>query len=500
MRMKMKICRALTVAGSDSGGGAGIQADLKTFAALGVYGSSVITAITAQNTMGVTRSQGISADMVGDQIDAVLSDIGADAIKTGMLYDGDIIEHLTNKLDFYDVGCLIVDPVMIATSGVRLLNESGVNALRSKLLPRAAFITPNVDEASVLCGYSIESQADLKRAAGDLHHMGADFVVITGITKNDQCIDLGFDGQEYRELTGPLIDTTNTHGTGCSFSAALTAYMAQGLSPWSAVAMAKKYIDIGLRYAYQVGGGRGPINHMAAFFPGDLANINVCQTRAQAFDSWGSKIDLPAGPLLNVIIGGPLCAGKNYAEITRIAVKNGARLIQLREKEGDTGQLVNIAMEMGKVCHEYNALFVVNDRVDIAMASGADGLHIGQDDLAPQMARAILGPEKIIGVSAGNMGEAEAAAAGGADYLGVGPVYPTLSKDCKNVACGNELIAQIVDRLSIPVIAIGGINTANTPPIIKAGASGIAVISAILGANDLSDATQDFMKVLRGSY
>jgi len=492
----MHINKALTIAGSDSGGGAGIQADLKTFAALGVYGTSVITAITAQNTLGVLNSAGISPTLVEEQLDAVLSDIGADAIKTGMLYDDDIIEVIVNRLKFYQVPSLVIDPVMAATSGDILLNYKGIDALREKLLPMAAFITPNVDEASALCGFYIESQKDLNKAAMELHSMGADFVIITGIQRDNQSTDYCYNGIEIQELTAPIIDTPHTHGTGCSFSAALTACIARGMSPWTAVYMAKRYVTSGLRYAYQVGNGKGPLNHLASFYPGRLDDRDILETRFNAFNKWGNKPRLEPFPVLNVIIGGPLCAGKDYTELTRLAVENGARLIQLREKDSETQQLIETAVNMCKVCHDYGALFVVNDRVDVAAASGADGVHIGQEDMKPQMARTLLGPEKIIGVSAGNLIEAEAAVAAGADYLGVGPVYPTISKDCKNDACGSGLIDEIVTRVPIPVIAIGGITPENTNPPLEAGASGIAVISAILGADDPAGAVKEFMKVL----
>jgi thiamine-phosphate diphosphorylase len=172
-------------------------------------------------------------------------------------------------------------------------------------------------------------------------------------------------------------------------------------------------------------------------------------------------------------------------------------LIQLREKEGDTRDLVNMAIKMCQVCHENGALFVVNDRVDVAIASGADGIHIGQDDLDPKMARALLGPEKIIGVSVGDVAEAEAAAADGADYLGVGPAYPTNSKDCKNDAGGSELIEEIVSQTSLPVIAIGGITPDNSSPLLRAGAKGVAVISSILGAAQPELVVREFMKSLK---
>lgn len=496
----MNISKTLTIAGSDSGGGAGIQADLKTFAALGVYGSSVITAITAQNTLGVKASAGIATELVDSQLEAVLNDMGADAVKTGMLFSDAIIETISKRLNYNRVPCLVVDPVMVATSGDRLLSESGVSAMREKLLPLADFITPNQDEASVLCGFPIKNEKDLYKAAFELHQLGAKFVIITGVKADGQSIDYCYDGFEHRKLLTSFVKTLHTHGTGCSFSAALASYMARGFSPWSAAAMAKKYITSGLRYGYRVGSGRGPLNHQFLFYPGNLADSEVLETRARAFKDWNRRPLLDSFPLLNVIIGGPLCQRKDYSALTRMVVENGAGLIQLREKEGDTRQLVELAEDMCRVCHEFGALFVVNDRVDVAIASGADGLHIGQDDLSPQLARALLGPGKIVGVSAVNMAEAEAALAAGADYLGVGPVYPTVSKDCVVDACGIELLASIASRVPVPVIAIGGITPENTPPLLKAGVSGVAVISAILGADDPALVTDEFVKVMALNY
>lgn len=492
----MSIKKALTIAGSDSGGGAGIQADLRTFAALGVYGTSVVTAVTAQNTRGIADSVGIAAALVEEQLDAILADIGANAIKTGMLYDEHIIETVVRRFKFNQCPSLVVDPVMAATSGDALLNYKGIDVMREKLVPCATVITPNREEASALCGFYIESTDDLRRAAREINNLGADFVIITGIQQEGQSIDFCYDGLEFNQLQGPIIDTGNTHGTGCSFSAALTAYLAKGATPWTAAGMAKKYVASGLRWSYRVGRGSSPINHLAAFLPGRLDDPDILAARAGVFRDWGRRVQLPDYPLLNLIIGGNLCAGQDYAELTRMAVMNGARLIQLREKDWDTRRLVDTATEMARICRRYGALFVVNDRVDVAAASGADGVHIGQEDLNPTMARALLGPEKIIGVSAGSITEALAAVADGADYLGVGPVYPTISKECKHDAGGPGLIASIKASVSVPVIAIGGITPDNTRPLIKAGAAGVAVISSILGAADPVRVMHDFRKIL----
>lgn len=490
-----RIKKVLTIAGSDSGGGAGIQADMKTFAALGVYGSSVITAVTAQNTLKVEGIYGVSPHFVEKQLDAVLTDIGADAVKTGMLNDANIIEVISKKLKSYPRLCLVVDPVMVATSGDRLLSPAGECALREKLLPHADFVTPNIEEASVLCGFTVANEEDIFKALRKIHGMGPDFVVITGMKKGRESVDFCYDGNEIRELKGPIVQTSSTHGTGCSFSAALAAFLAKGVPAWEAVAMAKDFIIAALRYAYRTGSGRGSLNHLASFFPGRIDDLEVLKTRVNAFHAWGVKPDPGSFPLLNVIIGGPLCHGKDYAELTGEIVKAGARLIQLREKEADTRKLVEMARKMREVCHSSGALLVVNDRVDVAAAAGADGVHLGQDDLSPRMARSILGPEKIIGVSAGNLAEAEAAVAEGADYLGVGPVYFTTSKECDVPPGGGSLIADVASQVKVPVIAIGGVTPENALPLLKAGAAGVAVISAVLAGPAPEREVERFMEV-----
>jgi len=210
-----KVARALTIAGSDSGGGAGIQADLKTFAALGVYGASVLTAITAQNTRGVTAIFEIPPPIVAEQIRAVLDDIGADAVKTGMLSSSAIIGTVAGELRRYGVDRLVVDPVMVAKSGDRLLREDAVQALRSDLLPLAHVITPNLPEAEVLVGKPLKDDAALREAARAIHAMGARHVVIKGGHRpGPVAADLLFDGREFRTFSAEWVDTAHTHGTG----------------------------------------------------------------------------------------------------------------------------------------------------------------------------------------------------------------------------------------------------------------------------------------------
>ena len=253
--------RAMTIAGSDSGGGAGIQADLKAFVAMGVYGSSVITAVTAQNTLRVGDVLELPVSLVRAQIDAVASDIGTDAVKTGMLSSAAIIEAVVEKIDEHGLGNLVVDPVMVAKSGDRLLREDAVEALRSLLLPRAAVVTPNIPEAEALTGRRIESVDDARAAAVELVGMGARVAVVKGGHMDGPAIDIFYDGEEFRAFTAERIATTSTHGTGCTFASATAAGLAKGLTPQDAVERAKVYVTEAIRRAFPMGSGHGPLNH-----------------------------------------------------------------------------------------------------------------------------------------------------------------------------------------------------------------------------------------------
>ena len=255
------IRKALTIAGSDSGAGAGIQADLKTFAALGVYGTSAITAITAQNTVGVTQVFALSPKLVGAQIDAVIEDIGAHALKTGMLANAAIIDLVANKIHRHRLKNIVVDPVMVATSGDLLIKKNAVAALRSRLLPLATVVTPNIPEAEELTGMPLRSSEDIEQAARLIVAMGAKAVVIKGGHLEGPAIDLFYYGIKMRELDAQRIHTKNTHGTGCTFSAAIATYLAKGEDLESAVRSAKKYITGAIRAGFTVGAGHSPVHH-----------------------------------------------------------------------------------------------------------------------------------------------------------------------------------------------------------------------------------------------
>jgi hydroxymethylpyrimidine/phosphomethylpyrimidine kinase len=259
--------RALTIAGSDSGGGAGIQADLKTFTALGVYGLSVLTAITAQNTRGVTGVAEVGLDLIGSQIDAVLSDIGADAAKTGMLASVPVIELVAQKVAEYGLDRLVVDPVMVAKGGDPLVTGEAVEALRDLLLPRALVVTPNRFEAERLAGMKLDTRSDLEAAARRIHGLGARYVVLKGGRDAGPAVDLIYDGGDFIELTADRVETTSLHGSGCTFSAAIAAGLATGLDPIAACRRAKSFVTEAIRRAPGLGGGHGPLNHLITVEP-----------------------------------------------------------------------------------------------------------------------------------------------------------------------------------------------------------------------------------------
>ncbi|GAB6144553.1 bifunctional hydroxymethylpyrimidine kinase/phosphomethylpyrimidine kinase [Desulfocicer niacini] len=263
--------RVLTIAGSDSGGGAGIQADIKTFSALGCFGMSVITALTAQNTRVVTDILPVPPAFIAAQMDAVLEDIGVDAVKIGMLHSPEVIETVAQKLVQWKCPNVVVDPVMVSKSGDKLLREDAVKALKQTLIPLATLITPNLPEASVLLDRPVETAGEMSRAAQDLAELGCANVMVKGghLTGEDSG-DLLFDKQSQAmiNLPGERIDTKNSHGTGCTLSSAITANLARGMALEPAVKMAKVYITHALRAGaeYHTGKGHGPVHHFYKFW------------------------------------------------------------------------------------------------------------------------------------------------------------------------------------------------------------------------------------------
>lgn len=269
--------KVLTIAGSDSGGGAGIQADLKTMTVHGVYGASVITSVTAQNTLGVQGIKNLDAEFVAVQIDSVLSDIKIDALKTGMLGSREIVEITAEKIEEYGLDNLVVDPVMAASSGDLLLAENAVESYKEKLFPLAKIITPNLMEAKILAGKDPADELSSKYLAEELYKYGSEYVLIKGGHLNNDfknnnsskakgsaylAVDLLYDGREFVEFEAEYINTRHTHGTGCTLSASLASNLAKDLSIKEAVALSKTYITEAIKNGFKVGKGNNPVNHI----------------------------------------------------------------------------------------------------------------------------------------------------------------------------------------------------------------------------------------------
>lgn len=255
------IKRVLTIAGSDSGGGAGIQADIKTFSAFKVYGMSVITAVTAQNTSRINGIVALSPDFIGLQIESIFSDIGVDGIKIGMLYNPDIVLTIAKKMKDNDIPIVVVDPVMSSKGGEVLLKDEGVRILKKELLPAASLLTPNLPEAEILTNIIIDDVEDAKQAALKIHGLGCKAVLITGGHFKGDPVDVLYDGMDFTIFKDERIKSMNTHGTGCTFSAAITSNLVLGKSLKEAIKISKKYLSDAISNSFNIGKGHGPLNH-----------------------------------------------------------------------------------------------------------------------------------------------------------------------------------------------------------------------------------------------
>ena len=258
--------KVLTIAGSDSSGGAGIQADLKSFSANGVFGMSVITAVTAQNTQGVFAVQDIDVDVIDKQIAAIFDDIAVDAVKVGMVSRSATIRAVAAGLIRYKASNIVVDPVMISKSGYHLLQPDAVEAMVSFLLPLATLLTPNIPEAEQIAGIEITSLKTMEEAARIIHGLGPKYVLIKGGHREEDATDILFDGEKFQYLTSPRIATKNTHGTGCTLSSAIAANLARGYNAYEAVTRAKEYITTAIQHSFPIGNGVGPVHHFYTLY------------------------------------------------------------------------------------------------------------------------------------------------------------------------------------------------------------------------------------------
>ncbi|OVA10928.1 Thiamine phosphate synthase [Macleaya cordata] len=489
---KHKVPHVLTVAGSDSGAGAGIQADLKTCAALGVYCSTVITAITAQNTVGVQGVHPVPEEFVAEQLRSVLTDMQVDVVKTGMLPSIGIVKTLCRILKEFRVRALVVDPVMASTSGDVLAGPSILAGLWKELLPMAVIVTPNLKEASALLGgVQLATVDDMRSAAKSIHDFGPRYVLVKGgdLPAPLDAVDVFFDGENFHELRAARIKTRNTHGTGCTLASCIAAELAKGSSMLPAVQVAKRYVETALDYSKDIvigSGPQGPFDHLFKL------KRNVCSSSRRGFN--------PNDLLLYAITDSRMNKkwGRSITDAVKAAIEGGATIIQLREKEAETREFVELAKACLEISRSHGVLLLINDRVDVALASDADGVHVGQSDMSPRIARALLGPEKIIGVSCKTPEQALQAWADGADYIGCGGVFPTSTK-ANNLTVGLDGLKTVCLSSKLPVVAIGGIGVGNAGSVMEIGVpnlKGIAVVSALFDRECVSSETKKLHSVL----
>lgn len=477
-----------TLAGTDPSGGAGIQGDLKTMHGLGVYGCSVITAVIAQNTVGVVRVDPVSPAMIREQLGALESDVPPAAIKIGMVGTAETAKAIADCLPRV-TACTVYDPVMMSSSGHHLLDDDGVRAIISALLPRVTLLTPNVPEAERLTGLRISSLDDVRTAATALLALGPKSVLLKGGHVNGPaCCDFWTDGRRHLWIASPRQDVTHTHGTGCTLSSAVASCIALGLPETDAVVIGKAYVNQGLRLGGGIGNGRGPLAHLGwpadpRDFPWIVADASSCEPA-------------PASPAC-----GPDPLGF-YPIVARAAdlewmLPLGVGTVQLRIKGMDGTALDREVADAVRIAQRHATRLFINDHWREALKHRAYGVHLGQDDIAGADLAEIRAAGLRLGTSAYSYEQLARAMAFSPSYVGVGAVYPTTSKDVSTPSLGLEKLGRMCRLSRVPVAAIGGITLERAKDILAAGANGLAVISDVTAAKDPAGRVRQWIEFMR---
>lgn len=372
--------RVLTVAGSDSGGGAGIQADLKTIALLGGFGMSAVTALTAQNTLGVKGILAVPPEFVGLQMEVVLSDVGVDAVKTGMLSSPAIIRVVSQKIRQHRISRVVVDPVMVAKGGTRLLAPEAGEAIKKELIPLAQIITPNIPESEVLTGTKIKGLKEMRGAAKQIHRMGARHVLIKGGHLRGDPVDVFYDGRTFFELPGVRIPTPHTHGTGCTLSAVLALELAKGNAPRQAVERAKAFITSAIRFSFPLGQGHGPVN---PYVPAtrDAERYRVIQGLKKAFHTLREKRVGHLFPEVQSNLGYALLDAQGPEDVAAFPgrlVRLGRELIRVSDPEfGASQHIAQIILTTMRYDPEMRSAMNVRFSEEILALAKKMGLSLG---------------------------------------------------------------------------------------------------------------------------
>lgn len=484
---------AWTIAGSDSGAGAGIQADIKTMQQLSVYCCSVITAVTAQNTCGVLGIEPVSAEMVKLQLSALKTDLTPKAIKIGMVYSKEIIDALVTELGSLRT-IVVYDPVLLATSGDALVDETGLSALRSKMLPLASLITPNWAEAHILTGQEIvnplsfsETELDwyVERLAALLLKLGPASVLIKGgHTHGVFAQDFWTDGIEKAWFTSVKQHSHRTHGTGCTLSAAIAAGLAKESDMRDAIVIAKAYINQAIRQAPEIGKGNSPLTHERhQFAEQDLPWQTSCGEKGRLRPEFERDTNIGFYPIV---------PSSKWVETLSAA---GVGTIQLRIKNMPEDLLENEISSAIWIAKNYNCNLYINDYWHLAIKHGAYGVHLGQEDLQDADTDRIAKAGIKLGISTHSYSEVARALAVQPSYIAIGPIYPTTTKEMKFAPQGKTGLASWRRSLSYPLVAIGGISLDLAEDILSAGADSIAVVRDIIDHPEPNLRAQEWLKL-----
>ncbi|TAN37764.1 MAG: bifunctional hydroxymethylpyrimidine kinase/phosphomethylpyrimidine kinase [Verrucomicrobia bacterium] len=492
-----------SIAGSDPGSGAGIQADLKTFQGLEVYGCTIISALTVQNTTGVFRVAPVAPDLLREQVAHLAADLPPVAIKLGMLGSAAQVRVVADFLATTDA-FVVCDPVLASTGGVPLLDAEGVRLLRERILPRADLVTPNVPELGKLLGPDFQALENIPAAAAELLRYGARAVLVKGGHGTGEfSADYFSDGRQSFWLTSPRQNVRHTHGTGCTLASAIAAARALGHSLPDALVIGKAYLNQGLRLGEDVGQGHGPLAHRGwPETPADLPMVfcskalvggSSSSRETQPIQHQTRELELPPTRRTAVTSAGfPDCGPQPvgfYPIVDRAAwleklLPLGVTTIQLRAKNLTGTVLENEIRSAIEIARRYDARLFINDAWELALKHGAYGVHLGQDDLAgadlPALARAGV----RLGISTHNYFELAVAAAYRPSYIAIGPVFATASKTLAHMPLGLAGFRRLARLASAPVVAIGGLTPEHVADLRVAGARGFAVIGDIVNAPD----------------
>ena len=484
---------ALTIAGSDPSGGAGMQADLKTFSALGVYGATAITAVTVQNTQSVKYVHTLPPQVVYDQIVGVMEDLCVDAVKIGMVNDADTLDAIVRALSERKPKFLVVDPVMVSTSGCALMQPDALAIMKERLLPMADLVTPNLPEAWTLAG----TDTSVDDAAQKILKLGVKALLIKGghaegKTKTDYLYMNNGGGVKRVEFTSETVETKNTHGTGCTLSSAIAAFAARGCGLEDAVRKAKGYLTGALKAGADVvvGKGHGPVCHFFKQASGQADKPADClQVVTDCNPSNLVCLSTRLSSAVNLQFITHFTEKYSYADSAMIALEGGCRWIQLRMKDADEAEIERVARLILPECRRRGAVFVIDDHVELALRVGVDGVHLGKNDMPVSEARRLAGADFVIGGTANTFEDVQKLAAQGADYIGCGPFRFTTTKKKLAPMLGIEGYKRILSQMkgcgiTLPLVAIGGITCGDIPQLMAAGVSGIALSGSVLRAEN----------------